>query len=171
MATASRSSPPAASTPSAGPLGQSLQAIVGDRTAKVLADSLDLRTVGDLLRHYPRRYAERGELTELSRLEVDEHVTVMAEIASVSRKPMRARRGSLLEVVVTDGVARLTLTFFNQSWRERDLRPGRRGLFAGKVGEFRGTRQLSHPDYQLLADDAEEGDASAFASALIPVYP
>ncbi|KWX03986.1 ATP-dependent DNA helicase [Carbonactinospora thermoautotrophica] len=152
-------------------LSEPLTRLVGDRTAKVLRDGLGLRTVGDLLRHYPRRYAERGELTNLDELAVDEHVTVMAEIARVTNRKMRNRRGSILEVVVTDGRGQLTLTFFNQAWRERQLRPGRRGLFSGKVTLFRGKRQLAHPDYMLVDDDTEESAAEAFANEIIPVYP
>ncbi|MEU8138365.1 ATP-dependent DNA helicase RecG [Streptodolium elevatio] len=154
-------------------LDEPLAKLVGDRTAKVLAKSLGLGTVGDLLRHYPRRYAERGRLTDLSRLEVDEHITVMAEIAKVTARQFRNRRGNLLEVVVTDGRGNLKLTFFNQAWRERELRPGMRGLFSGKVARFRDELQLNQPDYQLMDQDDEDdsGAAQMFAGALIPVYP
>ncbi|GAA4945765.1 ATP-dependent DNA helicase RecG [Yinghuangia aomiensis] len=152
-------------------LDEPLAKLVGDRTAKVLAKSLDLATLGDLLRHYPRRYAERGRLTELSRLEVDEHITVMAEIAKVTNRQFRNRRGNLLEVVVTDGRGQLKLTFFNQAWRERELRPGLRGLFAGKVARFRDEFQLNQPDYQLMNAEEDDGTAELFAGALIPVYP
>jgi ATP-dependent DNA helicase RecG len=166
-------------------LDEPVQTVVGDRTAKILRSGLAIETVGDLLRHYPRRYAERGELTDLASLQLDEYVTVMAEVANVSSRPMRGRRGSLLVVELTDGRGRLSLTFFNQSWRERELRVGRYGLFSGKVGVFNGKRQLTHPDYVLVgsgeatsADDGTAGDAEdaaeaaeAFANALIPVYP
>jgi ATP-dependent DNA helicase RecG len=161
-------------------LDDPVKSVVGDRTAKVLRTGLDIETVGDLLRHYPRRYAERGELTDLAALQIDEHVTVMAEIAKVTSRPMRGRRGSLLMVELTDGRGRLSLTFFNQAWRERDLRVGRHGLFSGKVGAFNGKRQLAHPDYVLVGsgDPGEDGSAeeaaeaaAAFAQALIPVYP
>lgn len=153
-------------------LDEPLAKLVGDRTAKVLGKSLGLTTVGDLMRHYPRRYAERGRLTDLSRLDVDEHITVMAEIAKVNSRQFRNRRGNLLEVVITDGRGNLKLTFFNQSWRERELRPGMRGLFAGKVARFRDELQLNQPDYQLIGQDDEDDSAAAlFAGALIPVYP
>jgi ATP-dependent DNA helicase RecG len=176
------------------PLDAPLSKVLGPRTAAALAKGLNLATVDDLLRHYPRRYAERGDLTDLASLTLDEHVTVMARIEKVTERPMRNKRGSLLEVVVTDGRGRLSLTFFNQRWRTRDLRVGRVGLFSGKVGAFRGQRQLAHPDYQLLADDTDLGsgmgstmvglealadvDPSAeldavaeFAGALVPIYP
>jgi len=151
-----------------------LRAVVGQKTAKALADGLDLTTIGDLLRHYPRRYAERGEYTDLSSLEVGEQVTVAAKVQKVNVRPMRQRRGNLLEVTVGDGRKSLTLTFFNQAWRERELTVGRWGLFAGKVTKFRNDLQLNSPQYQLLAEpgtEAAEEQLEEFAGALIPVYP
>jgi ATP-dependent DNA helicase RecG len=164
-----------------------LRSVVGPRTAAALDKGLGLRTVGDLLRHYPRRYAERGELTELDRLQVGEQVTVLARVEKATSRRMKARKGSLLEVVVTDGTARLSLTFFNQAWRERDLVVGRVGLFSGRVADYRGTRQLTHPDYQLLADDDTgivtgrsepsatdermQASVADWSGALVPLYP
>ncbi|WP_116948190.1 ATP-dependent DNA helicase RecG [Jiangella endophytica] len=150
-----------------------LTAVVGDKTAKALANTLDLRTVGDLMRHYPRRYVQRGELTELSSLREDELVTVVAMVKSVSKRSMKNRRGSILEAVVTDGTGELRLTFFNQAWRERDLRPERIGLFAGKVGTFRQQRQLAHPDYEMFPEDVTDFREAAekYADEVIPVYP
>ncbi len=153
-------------------LGTGLSRVVGAKTATALQRGLGLTTVGDLLRHYPRRYAERGELTDLGELVEGEQVTVMAEVLSVTVRPMRQRRGSILEAVISDGRASMTLTFFNQKWRERDLRPGRRGLFAGQVSRHRGGLQLAHPDFQLLPDGISDADASVldFAGALLPIY-
>ena len=154
-----------------------LSRVIGGTTAKALEKSLGLVSADDLFRHYPRRYAERGELTDLSSLAIDQYVTVMAEVKSVTTRQMAARRGSLTEVVISDGHGTLKLTFFKQPYRERDLRPGRRGLFSGKVGSYRGARQLTHPDYLLLPDDGDsEGSGAddaveAFAKTLIPVYP
>ncbi|HVE63209.1 MAG TPA: ATP-dependent DNA helicase RecG [Mycobacteriales bacterium] len=153
-----------------------LRDVVGDRTAKVLADSLHLYTVHDLLRHYPRRYAERGQLTDLRDVRVGEHVTVLAQVKSVRSRPIKGGR-HMLEVAVTDGRTTLGLTWFSKGsalWRSKELREGRQVLFSGKVTEFNSKRQLTNPEYQLL--DAEAGDspeaiAESFAGALIPVYP
>src|SRR3984957_1362964 len=151
-----------------------LRPVIGDKAAKKLDTALGLRTVGDLLSHYPRRYARHGELTSLAGLQEGEHVTVMAEVASVSTRPMRNRRGSIFEAIVTDGHGRLKLTFFgrgHQGWREEKLQPGMRGLFSGQVTSFRGQRQLSHPDYELLGEGAAGARAAEFAAELIPIYP
>ena len=139
-------------------LASPLRDAVGAKTANALSEKLDLHTVGDLLHHYPRRYAERGEVSDLGALEIGEHVTVAAKIERISVRPMRQKpRSKMLEVTVTDGRRHLQLTFFNQAWRERELRTGRWGLFAGKVSDFRGKRQLVSPAYQLLAVDALAG--------------
>ncbi|MGA3563448.1 ATP-dependent DNA helicase RecG [Melissospora conviva] len=154
-----------------------LKTLVGAKTAKALADRLDLHTAGDLIYHFPRRYDERGQHTDIRALDVGEQVTVLGQVQRTTVRPMRQRRGSLLEVVVTDGSGgQLTLTFFgNQAWRERELRPGRWGLFAGKVTEFRGARQLNGPEYVLLGEtgdgEAATEEIEEFAGALIPVYP
>ncbi|WP_206305472.1 ATP-dependent DNA helicase RecG [Actinacidiphila soli] len=154
-------------------LDESLKKSVGGRTAKVLADHLDLHTVGDLLHHYPRRYAERGELTRLADLPLDEHVTVVAQVAKATKKTFNGGKGVRLEVVVTDGSGSLTLVFFGRGVfkPEQDLIPGRRGMFAGKVSVFNRTRQLAHPDYQLLDAEAGRDAVDAFANQLIPLYP
>jgi ATP-dependent DNA helicase RecG len=148
--------------------------VLGGRTAKALDAGLELRTVGDLLGHYPRRLAERGELTDLASLRVDEDVTVLAEVRTSKVIRNRSRSGSRLEVVVGDARDTLKLTFFGnrQTWRERELTPGTTGLFAGKVSVFNNTRQLTHPEYVILRGDGlERLEADDFAGALIPVYP
>ncbi|GIE93691.1 ATP-dependent DNA helicase RecG [Paractinoplanes rishiriensis] len=153
-----------------------LRKVLGERTAKALATHLELETAGDLIYHFPRRYDERGEHTDMRRLEIGEQVTLLAQVQAVSVKPMRARKGNMLEITIGDGSgATLSCTFFNQAWRERDLKRGRWGLFAGKVTDFRGKRQLNSPAYQLLRADATQDEAAEeieeFAGALIPVYP
>ncbi|SEB50549.1 ATP-dependent DNA helicase RecG [Streptomyces sp. 2224.1] len=156
-------------------LDEPLKKILGGTTAKVLAEHLDLHTVGDLLHHYPRRYAERGELTRLSDLPLDEHVTVVAQVADSRVLKFNGGRGQRLEVTLTDGSGRLRLVFFGKGIHKphKDLVPGRRAMFAGKVSVFQRKLQLAHPDYELLDGDAEGGaDAvSAFAGQLLPIYP
>ncbi|MEV6826393.1 ATP-dependent DNA helicase RecG [Amycolatopsis sp. NPDC051102] len=152
-------------------LRDKLPLLLGAKTAKALATSLDIETVSDLLRHYPRRYAERGELTDIHGLELGEHATVLARIEKVSKRRMKARNGTILDMVITDGKRRLTCAFFNQAWREKDLVPGKTGLFAGKVSAFRDTLQLTNPEYELFDAENEAEAMDNFLAAIIPVYP
>ncbi|MGC5171062.1 ATP-dependent DNA helicase RecG [Microbacterium sp. DT81.1] len=149
-----------------------LDGIVGGKTAGVLTRAFGMKTVGDLLVHYPRRYAHRGELTPIGSLPPGETVTIVAEVKRVNERRMQQRKGTILEVIISDGNGEMSLTFFGQSWRMKDLRPGRRGVFSGKVGEYRGGRQFTHPDYELFDDEDEARmNAEAFANQPIPIYP
>jgi ATP-dependent DNA helicase RecG len=153
-------------------LDSKLVNVVGDRTAKVLETTFGYKTIADLIHHYPRRYLVRGELSDIAELKEGDEVTVLAEIFSSSSRKLHARKGSILEVIVTDGSAKMSLTFFNQAWREKDLRVGRQGLFAGKVGVFNGKRQLAHPDYEMIPDGNDVDSAVAeFAGKYLPMYP
>ncbi|TDP97451.1 ATP-dependent DNA helicase RecG [Labedaea rhizosphaerae] len=151
-------------------LDTKLETIIGRASAKALG-GLDLNTVGELLRHYPRRYAERGELTDIAGLEVGEHVTVMARVSKASARSMRNRKGRILNVEITDGQRRLEVAFFNQYRLEGKLKVGVSALFAGKVTVFNNKLQLANPEVQLLENDDDESAVDDFLSGLIPVYP
>ncbi len=143
-----------------------LSRVLGPKTAKGMAEQLGLETVLDLLRHYPRRYARRGEQADLADVQVGDRVTVLAQVRSVNTRPMRQKRGTLTEVVVGDGSGRMKLVFFNH--RHAALKVGAWGMFAGTVGEYRGEKQFAHPDMHLL-DGAD--DDTDWARALVPIYP
>ncbi|MEW2286209.1 ATP-dependent DNA helicase RecG [Streptomyces sp. NPDC047841] len=158
-------------------LQEPLKKVLGPATAKVMAEHLGLHTVGDLLHHYPRRYEERGQLTHLADLPMDEHVTVVAQVADArlhtfaSAKAPRGK-GQRLEVTITDGSGRLQLVFFGNGVHKphKELLPGTRAMFAGKVSLFNRRLQLAHPAYELLRGDSEEA-VETWAGALIPLYP
>ena len=159
--------------PPSAPLDRTLAREFGDAQGKRLA-ALGLRTVGDLLRHYPRRYAPPGQLTDLASLVDGEHVTVVAQVVSATIRPTRTGT-ALMEAFVTDGSARLKLTFFGKNRgalrrHEAALMPGRRGLFTGEVSRFNGVQQLTHPAFVLLDEDDEEAKIER-AGWPIPIYP
>lgn len=146
-----------------------LAGVLGDKTAKAFHAQLGITTVGELLEHYPRRYASRGQLTDFLSLPLGETVSVVGEVASTKVRRMRGRQGTIFEVVLSDGHSDITLAFFNQQWRQKDLIPGVRGLFSGKVGSFSGQLQLAHPDYELF-QELDEVAAKAWADLPIPIY-
>jgi ATP-dependent DNA helicase RecG len=143
--------------------------VVGAKTAALLKSEFEIELVEDLLRHYPRRYEQRGALTDLGNLEIGDHVTVQAQVKSF-KNLKNTKGGTRQEVVISDGSGSLTLMFFNQHWREKDLVSGRQGLFAGQVSVFNNKRQLTHPEYELL-DDAADVNPDDYAEAFLPVYP
>src|SRR6478609_6238153 len=108
------------------------------KAAGMLAKHLGLHTVGDLVRHYPRRYVDRGKLTEIAGLELGEHVTVLAEVEKVTMRDGRGRR--------------LDCTFFNPYKLQKVMVPGLRALFSGQVSRFRDKLQLTHPEFEPIEE-------------------
>ncbi|MGV2902961.1 ATP-dependent DNA helicase RecG [Microbacterium sp. AGC62] len=158
-------------------LDSSLEDALGAASAKTLGRAFGMQNVGDLLSHYPRRYADPGELTPIRDLPLGETVTIVAEVLSSSFRRMRNRPGAMVDVVIGDGIGRMSLTFFAKNvgaaeWRSKDLAVGRRGVFSGKVGEFNGVTQFAHPEYELFDDeDSARRSADARAAVPIPIYP
>jgi ATP-dependent DNA helicase RecG len=161
-------------------LQQPLRTTVGGATAKALG-VMGLERNGDLLDHHPRRYTDHGQLSDIGSLQIDEQATVLAEVASVSSRRMKQRKGTVTEAIITDGHSRLSLTFFNQAWREKQLQPGTRGLFAGTVSVRGSKRQLTHPECLVFGGATSEDPVNdverdlvaieQFTDFLIPMYP
>jgi ATP-dependent DNA helicase RecG len=152
-----------------------LERRIGKRSAAVIEKHLGITTVGGLLNYYPRRYLNRGELTPISELPFDEDVTLIARVVSNSKRQMRARKGFIIDVVITDdaGTGTLKISFFNGHRAKNELLPGRRAMFSGKVTRYAGSLGLTNPDYQLLDEDPDVPgmDPEKLAAMPIPIYP
>jgi ATP-dependent DNA helicase RecG len=152
-------------------MDDALDRVLDAKAAALLAEQLDVHTVAGLLRHYPRRYADQGQLTPIAGLAAGEDVTVVAEVRTCSSRRMQQRNGTIQNAVIWDGTRELNLAFFNQKHLPGVLTPGRKALFAGRVTTYGKARslQLTHPRYHLLDGDADQ--LAEFTRPLIPVYP
>jgi ATP-dependent DNA helicase RecG len=142
--------------------------------AAVLGEKLDLHTVGDLVRHYPRRWDKRGELTDFRALIPGEYATIFAVISRVTTKHIVTKtnkRMNKTDVTVTDGTRKLVLTFFNQrAWQQNRFPEGAAAFFSGKVELFNGNLQLVNPEVDIV-DDEDVVGRSEFAGGILAVYP
>ena len=149
-------------------LTSTLDRVLGGRTAAKLAERIEVRTVGDLLRYYPRKYDQRGKLTDLAALVVGERATVWAKVVTIEERELgyarnRARPGGkrgvshITNIVIADSHRKLTCTFFNQRHWSKQLRPGADAMFSGKVSLFNGKLQMSSPSVAILDDGRGNG--------------
>jgi len=138
---------------------------VSERKAGQLAE-LGIDTVLDLVMTYPRRYIDRTRQADVSDLVVGDEAAVLATVQSARAR--RARTGrAVVDVTVRDETGRLAVVFFNQPWRAKQLEAGTEAIFFGKVGEYRGTRQMVNPVVDVVA-----GAGSARRTLrVLPVYP
>ena len=136
---------------------------VGPKTAGQLRQAFGIATVRDLVEHYPRRHEDLGEAVDLGQVRVGEPATLIGRIlAWETRRTRTKKQGRRLDItegtVEAAGGGLFAVTFFNQSWRERQLRTGTVAAFsAKKVERFRGQLKLSSPHVQVLHGTDEEG--------------
>ncbi|HZK06372.1 MAG TPA: ATP-dependent DNA helicase RecG [Actinomycetaceae bacterium] len=151
-----------------------LDGVLGAKTAAAL-EKLGVSTVGDLLRFAPRRYFSHGELTPLRDFEIGEYATVIARVSDVQLRRMHRRQGVILTAHISDGNREMELTFFGKhegamSGHLKRLKIGSTGIFSGVVREYRGTPQLTHPDFSMTdGEDALEEIVDRHMRP-IPVY-
>ncbi len=135
-----------------------LDLLLGDAAAQALAAAFELRTVGDLLRHYPRTYLRPGALMGPGEIATGTHVTIAARVVGAEVTGVRGNpRKRILKATLDDGRQRFAVTFFNPYQVRDDIAVGNRGLFSGRLERFRGRLSLAQPDYLLLQDGAPEG--------------
>ena len=133
---------------------------VGVHRRKALRD-VGVETVFDLLTYYPRRYVDRTAQAPISEADVGSEITVVADVLSVSSRRLRGGR-RLVSVEVGDAGGTMSVVFFNQAWRERQLSQGRAVAVFGKVENYRGRKQMTNPVVDLLGDRTGK---------IVPVYP
>ena len=166
-------------------MDRKLRDFLGAKTAKTFADVLEIETVGELLRHYPRRYLKKGELTPFDELEVGDQATVSGRVKKVTARALDTKieikpddvhkfrkKRTITKVVVTDGRNDLELAFFNQPWLLTKLTPGTAALFWGEVTMFRDIMQLKGPGTEILdEEDLTEAEIERRARPFRPLYP
>ena len=139
----------------------------GPPAAEVLSGQLGIRSVGQLLHHYPRRYIDRTQVARIRELRLNQQATVIARVRRVRSRPMRNRR-TMVTVTVSDGSGYLDLTFFNQPWLAKTYREGHELAVSGVVQLYRGRLQLAKQEVELLRGD--ESDL-VHTGRITPIHP
>jgi ATP-dependent DNA helicase RecG len=150
------------------PLLQAVQFVkgVGERRARALA-KVGIRTVWDLLYYFPRRHIDRSNVAKIRDAALDTDVTVVGKVQSCGIERGRRQRFVLY---LFDGTGFLTCVWFNRvSLWPKIFSPGDTVAFSGKIAEYRGSRQMVHPDFDRLGDDGEAGFLNT--GIIIPLYP
>jgi ATP-dependent DNA helicase RecG len=133
---------------------------VGDKKRASLA-AFDVDTVLDLVTTYPRRWVDRSNEARIADLVPGSEALVLVEVRKVTKRPTRNRR-TIVNVQVGDGTGRMDVVFFNQPWREKQLRDGLQVALFGKVDTYRGGLQMANPVVDLIGDRT---------GRVVPIYP
>jgi ATP-dependent DNA helicase RecG len=173
-------------------LGDPLNFIAGKKAATKLDEVFGIRTVNDLLRHYPRKYSKGASVLEddAAPPQEGEHVTFVDTIAKAEVKYAKGNpQRPYLVVTLADRSPKVTATFFNAKYLQKSLVEGTKLMVSGEVKLYKGNMQLSHPAHLVLnaptgrlrgsanlkalaaTDSDGELDLSVFEREFFPIYP
>jgi ATP-dependent DNA helicase RecG len=159
------SSPPAPPVRTSTGLDASVTTLPGISTAYASRlENLGIRTVADLLNHFPHRYDDYSTLKPIDRLEYGEETTVIGVIWETNTRTVRGGK-TIVSSIIADGSGTIEAVWFNQPYLVRQLRAGRRIVLSGKVDEYRGRLVLQSPTWEPL--EAEQ----IHTARLVPIYP
>ena len=120
-----------------------------------------MHSVLDLLRYYPRRYIDRTREAAIRDLREGEEGMVLGTVSRVDLRRLKGKR-TMVTAKVSDGTGTISVTFFNQPWRAKQLYDGLPVVLFGKVETYRGSLQMSSPIVDLIGDQTGK---------IVPVYP
>ncbi len=136
-------------------------------------------SIQDLLQHYPRRHVDRTQLRTVAELreaaavgesgEVQVHARVLelGRPFEIPNKNRKAKRRTMIKGAIGDETGRIGVTWFNQDWVGRALRPGTEAFFYGRLSDFRGKLQMTAPRFELIRNGTEPFNVGR----IIPIYP
>ena len=137
---------------------------IGPKTAQTL-EQLGLVTLEDLLYYFPRRYDDYSQLKPINRLQFGDEVSVLANVKSAFTRPIKGGKLTMTEAVVEDGTGALRITWFNQPWLEKSIRPDTQLVLSGKIEMYLGRLCMNAPDWELIEQE------HLHTNRIVPVYP
>lgn len=127
---------------------------------------LGLKTLRDLLFHFPARYEAIGELKKIRDLREGERASVIAEVMAVKPEKTWKKKVRLAEGIVRDETGLLQVVWFNQPYIANILKPQTAARFSGRVSKNKLGLVMSNPLYEPV-----NPETPAMANHLLPVYP
>lgn len=137
---------------------------IGPRHAETLS-GLELKTLEDLLYYFPRRYDDYSQLLPISRLFINDEVTVIGAIQSVHTRPIKGGNSHIVEAVISDGTGSMRLSWFNQVWIANRLKPGMQIVVSGRVDQYLGRLVMNSPEWEQLEQE------QLHTNRIVPIYP
>ena len=145
-------------------LGQPISQLKGvGASLEVKLARLGVETVGDLIKHYPRRYDDFSKISTIREIKPGP-VTLKAKIINIATRRSYRRRLSITEAILSDGTGTLKAIWFNQSFLVRSFPVGSEVYVAGRLEFKRSDLALQSPNIELADQDNKN------TARIIPIY-
>lgn len=136
-----------------------VSAVVAGRLAK-----LGIKTIRDLLYHFPRRFDDFSDLKTISHLRLGDEATIVGRV--LETKVQQTRSGqTIVRTVITDSTGLIEASWFGQPYLERRLKAGTEIVLSGRVDEYLGRLVFTSPEWEPVQREL------LHTARLVPVYP
>ncbi len=135
---------------------------IGGKRSEAL-ERLGIKTVQDLITHYPRSYTDRRYVEDIDSLRENEQANIYGEVVACGVSRGRKPR---FEVRLSDDTGLIGINFWNQTYLENKIHRGDELFCSGRVDFYRGTPQLNNPDFEIIKS---KGDLES-SKVLKPIY-
>ncbi len=139
---------------------------VGEKKAQ-LFNRLGIKTISDLLWHFPTGYEDRSRITPIGQVLPGKKVVIEGKILVLGQRRIR-KNLSLLKVAIRDGTGIIYAIWYNQDYLVQLLKKGKDIVVSGRVGWDFGELQINVEDFELLSGDEQD---NLHLRRIVPFYP
>jgi len=143
---------------------------VGPNRLKLLA-KLNIKTVFDLIYYFPYGWMDRSSITPINKVRIGEKEVVKGVVVDKGTI-MTRNRLKITQVLIKDEKGYINGVWYNQPYMEKNFNKGDVIMFFGKVEFFRGSFQISTPEYEIIKQkDGNDVDDMVNVNRIVPIYP
>jgi ATP-dependent DNA helicase RecG len=135
-------------------------------------EKMGIKTVHDLLWHFPTRYEDFTKIYPIAELEPGQQATITGVVEEIQSKHSWRRAMSIVEATIADESGSVRAVWFNQPYVANVLKVGRMANFAGKASTSEeGEVYLNNPVYEVIRVRDAAHQEMNHTARLVPVYP
>ncbi|MBI2625047.1 MAG: ATP-dependent DNA helicase RecG [Candidatus Nealsonbacteria bacterium] len=132
---------------------------------------LGIKTVRDLLFHFPHRYEDFSNIKDISSLKINEDCCIKGTIKEISNARTWKKRMILTKAIVQDQTGAAEIIWFNQPYLAKTIKKGDLLALAGRMTLGKKSVYISNPAYEKLGLAGSGQDTMTHMGRIVPVYP
>jgi len=140
---------------------------VGDTYTKKLK-RLEIKTIEDLLNHFPTHYIDYSLISKINTLQPGETVTIRGKIEEIKNE-YRSYPKTIQKAIIKDETGQIKVTWFNQPYLINTLKKDKEISLSGKVKSFIGHLTLVSPEFEII--NSQYRKKTIHTGRLTPIYP
>ena len=137
-----------------------------DKIARLLEENMGIKSVWDLVSHYPSRHDDFTDIRKINELEPRLMQSVVATVWDCTLQTS-FKRNKRVDLTLFDDTGNVKITLFNQIWAANQLKQGMKVMVSGRAAVFNGKITFESPTYEVL----KQGSHNIHTGRLVPIYP